>query len=368
MRERLAAVLTPSPRRIVLSTCHRVELYEVVAGDPDRRDARHAIADADREAATAYRGADALAHLFTVAAGLDSAVAGEPQILSQVRRAYLSQRGLHPLLVAALERAIHVGRTVRAAAGLQATRSVGSLAVDAVVDQLASPRDGTVLVIGAGEMGKLAVRALGKRVARVVIANRDVERATALADAHGAAAIPLDTVPAALAQADAVISAADTRGTVLTAAILARRLAFPRPFAIVDVAVPRSLDADARTLLGDRYRSVDDLRGASAGVPEATLRAARERCFAEARRFVSERAPEGKEAIQALRTRAERVRAEKLARALQRLGHLSARDRRVIEALSTTLTNALLHEPTVALREQRVAPDAARALFERSDR
>lgn len=370
VRERLLMSLRPDRDRALLATCHRVELYAVVPADERVGDLARslAIAPADVSTMTTYQGAEALAHLFLVAAGLESAVAGEPQILSQVRRAYTAQRGLDPLLVAAFERAIYVGRTVRTDNDLSSARSVGSLAVDAVVSQLASPDRASVLVIGAGEMGKLAVRALTRRVRRVVVANRDVDRASVLAEAHDAIAIPLTDVPNALQDADAVVSAADTRGTVLTAQLLAARLASRRALAIVDVAVPRSLDAEARALAGDRYRSVDDLPGASARVPEATLRAARARCEAEARRFVDERAPESKEAIRTLRTTAERVRAAKLERALQRLGHLSPRDRRIVEALSTTLTNALIHEPTVALRERRADPAAARSLFEREQR
>jgi glutamyl-tRNA reductase len=237
-----------------------------------------------------------------------------------------------------------------------------------VLSLLRSPADATVLVVGAGEMGKLAVRALARRVGRVVVANRDVVRASALAEAHDALAIPLADVPRALAGADALISAADTRGELLTSALIAERLRSPRPLAIVDVAVPRSLDGAARALAGDRYRSVDDLPGASARVPEAALRSAMARCDAEAVRFLDERAPDSREAIRAMRETAERVRSEKLERALQRLRHLSERDRRVVEALSTRLVNAILHEPTVALRERRADPSTARSLFERGER
>ena len=370
VRERLLVSLASGPDRALLATCHRVELYAAVphGTSADEFAAGLELAPADRASMSTHIGAEALAHLFTVSAGLDSAVAGEPQILSQVRRTYTTQRGLHPLLVAAFERAIYVGRTVRAGSGLSSARSVGSLAVDAVVGQLAAPADATILVIGAGEMGKLAVRALARRVGRVVVANRDVDRATSLAEAHDALAIPLADVPRALAEADAIVSAADTRGALLTADVLAERLRSRRPLVIVDVAVPRSLDADARAVVGERYRSVDDLPGASARVPETTLRAARARCVAEAERFLNERAADSREAIRAMRETAERLRAEKLDRALQRLRHLSERDRRVVEALSTRLVNALLHEPSVAIRERRADPSAARSLFERGER
>ena len=366
-RERLLDRLTPSRQRAIVATCHRVELYARA------RDARSLLAslplvDEDRESVVVYEDEAALAHLFKVASGLDSAVAGEPQILAQVRRTYLGHGGLDPLIAAAFERALHVGRSVRRTPGLEGGRSVGSLAVDAAIERIDRPEQATVLVLGAGEMGKLAVRALARRVGRLVVANRDVARAASLADAFGASAITLAVVPAALDGADAVISAADTRGAVLTRDLVAARLGSSRPLVVVDVAVPRSVDADARALLDGRYLSVDDLPGAIARVDESVLAAARERCAAEAARIVRERAPASVEAIRALRERAERVRAEKLERALRRLGHLSARDRRVVDALSTTLTNALLHDPTVAIREQRADPGAARALFDRSER
>ncbi len=366
-RERLLARLTAACDRALLTTCHRVELYAVAA------DARSVVAELpleaeDRGSAQVHEGAAALAHLFRVAAGLDSAVAGEPQILAQVRRSYQTHDRLHPLIATAFERALHVGRLVRRTPGLEGARSVGSLAVDAAVARIAAPETATVIVVGAGEMGKLAVRALARRVGRVIVANRDEERAHAVAAAYGARAVGLADVHAMLGDCDAVISAADTRGALLTAGTLAARLASARPFVVVDVAVPRSVDEAGRALLGGRYLCVDDLPGATARVDESTLAAARARCELEAVRFFHERAPENLEAIRSLRDRADRVRTAKLERALGRLGHLSERDRRVVEALSTTLTNALLHEPTVALRERRADPVAARALFERGAR
>lgn len=369
-RERLLAMLSSGSDRLLLATCHRVEVYAALGRsvEPEAWLAAQGVGAADRLCAEVRTDAAALTHLFEVAAGLDSAVAGEPQILAQVRRAAQSAGSPHPLLAAAFARALHVGRVVRAAAGLSSARSVGSLAVDAVVDALAEPASACVLVIGAGEMGKLAVRALERRVGRVVVANRDHERAAELAALHHAVAIGLGDVANALAGVDAAISAADTRGAALTAAVVAERLRSPRPFAVVDIAVPRSVDAETRALLGAAYRSVDDLPGASARVPEAALRAARERCALEATRFHAERLPESVDAIRSLRESAEALRAAKLERALGRLGHLSARDRRIVEALSTTITNAILHAPTVAVRERRADPSAVRALFERGQR
>src|SRR5439155_1606589 len=220
------------------------------------------------------------------AAGLDSTVVGEPQILSQVRRAAATTR--HPLLVAALSRALYVGRAVRAQCGLSSSRSIGSLAVDALLSQVSRPGAARILVIGAGEMGKLALRALARRVDSVVVANRDPARAAAVAEAHGARAIGLDGVGPVLADVDAVLSAADTRGAVLTTPILEARLR-RGPLAVVDIAVPRSVGPEARALLGVAYRSVDDLPSSRGKIPDHVLAIAHARCALEAQRFLASR-------------------------------------------------------------------------------
>ena len=339
-RERLLASLSPEPARVVLTTCHRVESYDV--GAPPQ------VAAGDLASASVLTGVDALAHLVSVCAGLDSAIAGESQILAQVRRAYVAQRPAHPVLSASFEHALHAGRAIRRESGIASSRSVGSLAVDRLVRRLAAPARARVLVIGAGEMGKLAVRALARRVGFVTVANRDLERAREVAAANGAQAIALSDVAAALVTADAVISAADTRGTLLTASLLRRRVA-AGPFVLIDIAVPRSVAAAGRAALGDAYLSVDDL-DAEMRAPAAALASARARTIAEAERFTTAREPERVAAIRALRAEAERVRTDKTAQAMRKLGHLSARDRRVVEMLSTRLTNALLHRPTVELR------------------
>ena len=129
------------------------------------------------------------------------------------------------------------------------------------------------------------------------------------------------------------------------------------PLAVVDIAVPRSVGPEARALLGAAYRSVDDLPGSRGKLPDHVLAIAYARCELEAQRFLASRSPERVAAIRALRQGAEAVRAAKLDRAMRRLGHLTDRDRRVVEALSANLTNALLHEPIVALRERGVTTE-----------
>src|SRR6266508_2936501 len=315
-RERLLATLSSGPGRVVLATCHRVEAYEVGVAPTDVPEMRTLLDD------------EAAAHLFRAATGLDSTIAGEPQILRQVRAAYGSSAGLHPLLRRLFERALHVGREIRRSTRVgEVRRSVGSLAVDDALRLLGDPASAVILVIGAGEMGKLAVRALSRRVARVLVANRDRSRADSVAAESGAEALALDDVPVA-------------------------------------IAVPRSVPADARGLAGLVYRNIDDLAGDHAAIPRDEIARASDRCVREARRFMKEwRERAAVDAIRDVRATAEALRKAQLARALRRLGHLGDRDRRIVEALSVGLTNSLLHAPTIALREEPSRGIAARELF-----
>lgn len=371
-RERLTAVAAAAPPRadvISLFTCHRVEVYATVPPEDDPRGAiaaRLGRADPVLDEASVLTDIDAAAHLFRVAVGLDSAIVGEGQIANQVRRARegARARGLDPILAALLQRALHLARMVRATTPLGAVRrSIGSLAVDEALGHVADPARATALVVGAGEIGKLAARALARRVGHLVLANRDATRAAELAASIGADAIGLGSLPEALVRADIVISAADTRGALLTRALLRPRAAVRR-LVVVDIAVPRSVPDDARDLPGIVYRDVDGLVAGSPTVPNAVVADAEERCREEARAFVAwmdERA--SVRTIHALRARAETIRERQLSRAMRHLGHLGERDRAVVASLAAGLTHALLHEPTVRLRGTPEAEPVARALF-----
>lgn len=371
-RERFAAIAAAraGPDLLLLSTCHRVECYVAIPPDVDHGAwvrARVIGDDGDTVPAVVETGAAAVQHLFRAAMGLDSVVRGEGQILGQLRDAYDRARttgGLHPMLSEVTQHALHIAREVRSSTSLgRVRRSVGSLAVDAVVALLPDPSAATVLVVGAGEVGKLASRALALRVGAIQVANRDAARARQVAEAIGATALGLGDLDDALLGADAVISAADTRGTLLTAERLAPRTA-RGPLVLVDIAVPRSVGEDARSLPGLVYRSVDELDAGEEPLRDGDVALAELRCAEESRRFI--RAREARAAsptIEALRERADRIRRTQLERALAKLGHLDARDRRVVEALSSALTGALMHGPTVALRDDPLKERAARELF-----
>jgi len=356
-RERFLDSLTrlPLPRSFVFATCHRVELYAVDQTTlPRARGSR------------LLRGTEAARHLFRVAAGLESLVAGEVQILGQLRRVRGSVRG-EPLLEALIERALRLGRDVRAGTALGSmTRSLGSLAVDEALRFVDRPAEATALVVGAGEMGKLASRALRHRVRTLLVANRDAARAAALASEIDAKAVPLADLNEALARATCVISAADTRGALFDAPRLHERL-LRGPLVIVDLAVPRSVGADARALAGLVYRTADDLRDRAAP-PASAIGAAERECERMTARFAGDwRGRLAVPVIRALRVRSDELRQHQLTRALGKLGHLGARDREVVTALASSLTNAFLHEPTVALLASPERADAARELFRLED-
>jgi len=364
-RERLVDALPDAPleRAFVFATCHRVEIYAVVDCELDDAATLTRLGVAEATAGLRlFRGQEAARHLFRVATGLDSLIQGESQVLGQLRR-MVEEAGLEGLLDAAVRRAVQVARDIRARTALgKVTRSLGSLAVDEALRPLARPEDATVLVIGAGLIGKLASRALSRRVRSLLIANRGEARALELARRVGAETVRLDEIDTALARADAVISAADTRGSLLDARRLGQRLA-SGPLVVVDLAVPRSVGADARGLRGLTYRSADDLRD-TAALPPETIALAEQACGGAAARFASECvAREATPVIQALHARADEHRRRQLARAMSKLGHLGDRDREVVRALARSLTNALVHEPTVALRAAPGRADAARELF-----
>ena len=366
-RERFAVQVAgrgSSDTHVALLTCHRAELYAAVPDDADPVAWFRTVLGALPSGVVIETDRAAIVHLFRVAAGLDSAIAGERQILGQIRAAYERARpSLHGPLPLLFERALHVGRSLRATSLLGNVRtSLGSLAVAAALERVAAPDAARVVVLGAGEMGKLAARALSRRVGALTIVNRDLGRAAAVADIAGGGALPLAALPAALATADALIAAADTRGAVLTRELLKPHAA--RGLVVVDIAVPRSVHADARAMLGALYVSVDDLVPAEDALPPDERARCEERCIDEADAVLEKlRGRDAGETIARLRDRAETVRQRQLERALSRLGHLSVRDRRIVEALSTGLVNALIHEPTTALREAPGRADAARELF-----
>lgn len=388
----IALRLAAGGEAVALSTCNRTELY-LAAEDPDEGRGR-ALAelaelsglDAGELEGSLYTLADdaAVLHLFRVAAGLDSMIRGEGQILGQVRAAYEASQAAGaagPVLHRLFRHALRAGKRVRTETGIaENPGSIASAAVE-LVERVFGELDGTrVLLLGAGKMGEQTALGLIESGARdVVVANRSLERAERLAERFSARATGLDQVGAELAEADVVVASTSAAGFVVTAEHVAHalRVRQNRPIFFVDIAVPRNIDPAVDALDGCYLYDVDDLeRVVARGSDGRAVETARaEAIVAEegeafrAWRLSRDVVP----AIASLRALAEGIRRDELARVEGRLGTLSPTERRAVESMTTRIVEKLLHLPTVRLKEAAAASgtadgvlyaDAVRHLFD----
>ena len=359
---------------VCLSTCNRTELY--LAGEAVPDVAERAVAtlaersglDETRLRSVLYRLEDEAAgiHLFRVAAGLDSMVPGEGEILGQVRDAYEAGKP-GPLLDRLFRQAIHAGKKVRTETAIAESPASVSSAAAALAEQVFGDLSGCrVLLVGAGKVGELAARNLASRGAEIaVVANRSVEKAAELSERFGGRAVSLDEVSAELARVDVVLSSTSAPGHVLTRADVAPKLAERkgRPLFLIDIAVPRDLDPAIHELEGCYLYDIDDLESvvaeSLAGRRREAARA-EEIVLDEAERFRAWQASrEVVPAIASLRALAEEIRASELERARARLEKLTDAERRAVEAVTARIVDKLLHGPTVRMKEAAAGADGA---------
>lgn len=338
---------------VVLSTCNRTEVY-LAGGDPDRvREQLERRSGLDLGPLLArWDEGEAGAHLFRVAAGLDSLVPGESQILGQVREAYEAARtrgATGALLNRLFEDALRAGKRVRTEVRLhELPESVAASAVELGVRELAGVEGRRALLFGAGKMSELAARDLRMRGAEVVVSSRTLESAQDLAERVGGRAAAFDAVAVELPEADLVISATRCPYPILHAAAVRPR---EKPLVLVDVAVPRDLDPAIGELDGCTLFDIDALGEGLVG-REDEVREAEAVVAEEAARFAEwRRSRDAADAIRDLRARAEEIRSEELARAGARLAELSPRERETVETLTAQIVNKLLHAPTVRAKE-----------------
>jgi glutamyl-tRNA reductase len=265
-------------RLVIVATCHRTELY---AETPlKQRDARHALLEwwaatcsvPARELAQhtySLTGVETARHLFHVAAGLDSVVLGEAQIVNQVASSLRQSVAVHaasPLLKLAFKSAVHAGELSRALVwGRLQAASLGSAAVDAAA---AATPDGlgglNVVVVGAGEIAELAMRSLvAHHPRRITIANRTLESAQEVGSRYGAYTCPLRALPSAMRDADVVIAATRAMRPLIDMTTVAAALEHRphRPMILVDVSLPRNVDISVRCVTGATLIGIDDLGG-----------------------------------------------------------------------------------------------------------
>jgi glutamyl-tRNA reductase len=350
---------------VCLSTCNRTELY-VAAEDAEQteRAAVTALVELAPEVEGAlYRLRDEAAalHLFRVAAGLDSLVPGEGEILGQVRAAY-EGGSTGPLLDRLFHQALHAGKKVRSQTAIGESPASVASAAAALAERVFGDLDrSSVLLLGAGEAGEQAARALRARGARVaVVANRTFDRAQELAARVGATAVRFDAIESELPAVDVIIAATSASGVVLTREGL-ERVRRRRPLLCIDLAVPRDLDPAIRDLDDCFLYDIDDLE---AIVAETLTLRRREAERAEA--IVAEEADAFRDwqasrdvvpAIAELRARADAIRAAELRRAESRLGPLNESQRQAVEALASRIVEKLLYLPTVRMKQAAAAAE-----------
>ena len=355
---------------ILLSTCNRTEIYICTCDSSQGKErledflAEHAKLPPEQLQKMLYvlQGEEAAEHLMQVAAGLDSLVLGENEILGQVRTAAeIAHRAgtTGPILSALFRYAVQAGKRAR----VETEIGRGEISVASVVVEMAEQAFGplnnrTALLIGAGKISTITARALVKAGLRcIMIANRTFAKAQRLAGNLGGTAVHFDVLDDVLTQADIVICSTGAPHIVLHADAVAKaqKMRYGRPLLVADLAVPRDADPEIAKIPGVQLANIDDLdvivktgHPLTASVYQDVEVIVKEELvgfgqWCNARRCVP--------VIQALHNKAEDIYQREVEKTLQRLGPLTPQQERTVEAMGKAIANKLLHEPTIHLRE-----------------
>jgi glutamyl-tRNA reductase len=353
---------------VVLSTCNRAEIYAAVAADGDIEPLLrffgeyHGVPHAELAPHLyVHRGADAARHVFRVAAGLDSLVVGEPQVFGQVKTAYTlaSDRGLTGALTNRLfHAAFSAGKRVRAETGLsEGAVSVSYAAVALARKIFGTIKGRTVFIAGAGEMASLTgVHLKAQQAARVVVASRTPAAAERLAAELGGEAVPWEQLADALAEADVAVTATGASTPVVTRELVQQvmRQRAHRPLFIIDIAVPRDVEASAGDFEQVFLYNIDDLQQI---VKENLAKRGTE--LSRAERIVDEEVARFAEwlrsrdvipTVVALRQRFEAIRRAELRRLDAKFSGLSPEARARVDEVTRLLIEKLLLSPTERLK------------------
>lgn len=390
-QEEALSLLTSSPvvaEAVIISTCNRTEIYAVTAPDADGSGAViDFIADyhgLDRQELVRYLyildGESVLRHLFRVVASLDSMVVGEAQILGQVKEGYehsFANGACSRVFNRLFRQSFEVGKRVRSETEIgESAVSISYAAVELAKKVFDTLEGRTILVLGAGKMSELTAKHLVcNGVKKVLVANRTYERAAELAEKFSGEAIRYEDLFDRMAEADIVISSTAATHHVITkdrvASAMRRRKG--RPLFLIDIAVPRDIEPEVNEL-GDVFvYDIDDLSGVvEQNLEERMREAQRAEVIIEEEMAEFERWLESMEVVPtvaAIRAKAEQVRQAELEKAMKRLGSLSEKELRTIDALTSAIVNKMLHEPTDRLKQVSSAKDgymyveAARYLY-----
>ena len=394
VREKLALLPTAIPaalaelnhqtgvkESLILSTCNRVELALSLEDSASLNDALHHFLEKQSSislaAADPYlyklEGRDAVRHLFRVASSLDSMVVGEPQILGQLKEAYslAKQMGtLNSHLDQLVTRAFHVAKRVRSETEIGASAvSVSYAAVELAREIFGNLSDSKVMLIGAGKMSELAARHLRNTGAKqIYVTNRTYDRAVDLAKLFDGTIVDFAAFKQSLPNVDIIITSTGAREPILTVedmktVMKARR---NKPVFIVDIAVPRNVEAAVNMLDNVFLYDIDDLQKVVAGNLRGRVEAAEHaaRIIEEEVQWLESRMREREvsPAIISLQGRLEEIRASELERHRGKFGSLSQAQEDAMEALTRGIINKVAHGAIAELRRQGAQGDPTAAL------
>ncbi len=371
---------------IVLSTCNRIEIYAASTQlafaelEAFLSEAHGVPVEEFRSCSYRFEDLDAVRHLFEVSAGLDSLVIGEPQILGQITRALELARGQNaagPTLNRLFQAAIHAGKRARTETAISRNpASVSSLAASVAEKTLGHIKTASVVILGAGEMAELTVEALRKRgVEKIRVINRTLERAQELAKRWGAESATFEFLQQALRDADILISSTGAPHIVVDAKMVSEAMGSRagRALVLIDIAVPRDIDADCIHI---PHVKLFDIDGLIAQLEDSLTHRMNE--VPHVRQILEEelsgfedylKSSEMLPIIADIHQRAEAIRAAELEKTLRRLPDLTEAERQRIEMLTQSLVQKLLDHPTRHLRAEaasQLAPEyasLARKLF-----
>ena len=349
---------------VVLSTCNRIEVYALVSKfHGGAQDLRNFLAEfchvapedfADR--LYTYHDDAAIRHLLRVSAGIDSMILGESEILGQVRRAFVhaqEEGAVQRVMGAAFRKALRTGKRARTETAIGRNPvSISSAAVElarrAFEDSTLAGKQ--VAIVGAGKMGRLAAQALaGAGASDVTVVNRSEERAVELAEAFGATALPIEELPTVLKRADIVITSTTAPETIVDREMVEQAIAeraHGTTLFMVDIAVPRDVDATVAEVPGVVLRDIDDLRGVvetSIGSRLSEISKVEEIIGQEIASFLEwHRSSEVAPTVAELVSWSERIRAEEVAR-LGAGGTLTEEQKQAVDQLTKRIVAKLLH-------------------------
>lgn len=371
---------------VILSTCNRVELYAVT--DEPSLDTLVAFLSETKDCPsglfsdTAYRflDGDAIQHLFEVAAGLDSMVVGEPQILGQVTDAYSAAREhstTGKILSRMFEAAIRAGKRARTETTISHNpTSIASIAVNLIAETVPDLPTAKIMVLGAGEMAELAVESLRKRGAQsVLVVNRTFQRAQELAIQWGGQAAAMERLLDHLPNMDIVITSTGAPHIVIRSSMVEEAMKHrpARPLVLMDIAVPRDVDAEVKNISGVYLYDLDtlskylesNLAQREAEVPKVRAILVDERAAFEEYLASLDVVP----IIVNMRNQADNIRQDELRKAIRRMPDLTPEMEQQIDILTKSIVSKILHKPTTRLRQEANSHNAAeyasiaRALF-----